>query len=419
MYKVYCDDVLIYRYGVSQQQNNFMILEPELVLEDNKSGTFTFTMPPDCPVYNTITEMSSRIRIFQNDSIYWVGRPISHTTNFDKTKSYTCEGVLGLLNDILMRPTEEWYINDSILHNVINEYYFNHCDSGNQLHYTNVQELHPTNKYQYYPTNWETCYEIVTSFVEDQKWHIKMDYNASDPYIAEMEIVDTYTQNNSQVIRFGLNLLDYTEDIDMTELATALIPLGAPDANCEFGYVDLKGFEKDSAFWHQFPSTKEGLKAANKYINEHSDYFEHIGYTKENWITPRESALAWIDNNIKTYYPNRDRVYAVGTLPQTYGYIEKVINFRKIKTPQRLYRKVQRYVNKTQFGDVTLNIDAVDLAMLSGSEVSPLEMLDQVRVVAEPFGLDTYFYVSGKTIPLDSPADVKYIFKNIYEDDDE
>ena len=78
--------------------------QPVLSLELNKSGTLTFGINPDHPNRAQILPMASEIYVYDDDQIYWIGRPISIEGNFDLMAEVTCEGILGYLLDTQIPP---------------------------------------------------------------------------------------------------------------------------------------------------------------------------------------------------------------------------------------------------------------------------------------------------------------------------
>ena len=55
MYKVFCDDTLICDSRVEE----LVLINPDIELEENKAGSFSFTMSPKHPYYNLIKRRKS------------------------------------------------------------------------------------------------------------------------------------------------------------------------------------------------------------------------------------------------------------------------------------------------------------------------------------------------------------------------
>lgn len=86
-----------------------------LTMSMNKSGTFTFTIPPDSPYAENIAVMRSFLTVYTDkpkSTFLWAGRPISVETDLYGNRTYTVEGLLSILNDVYYLPSR--FINCNI-----------------------------------------------------------------------------------------------------------------------------------------------------------------------------------------------------------------------------------------------------------------------------------------------------------------
>lgn len=102
MYRVYCDGHLLYRSGLDSLQ----IGNPNLELEVNKSGSFTFTIYPTHPRYGTPQKLKSIITVYQDNYLLFRGRVLDEETTWYNQTDYACEGELAFLLDSILRPYE-------------------------------------------------------------------------------------------------------------------------------------------------------------------------------------------------------------------------------------------------------------------------------------------------------------------------
>lgn len=110
--------------------------------------------------------------------------------------------------------------------------------------------------------------------------------------------------------------------------------------------------------------------------------------------------------NIKRVNSNKE--YLVNTAAyQKYGRIEALVEFGDIDDPAKLKEYAQLYVNNMQFDDISLELSVVDLHLLN-SDINTLDILDQVRCISYPHGVNRYFIVSEIQIPLDDPTGVQF-----------
>lgn len=90
-----------------------------------------------------------------------------------------------------------------------------------------------------------------------------------------------------------------------------------------------------------------------------------------------------------------------------YGWIEKVVDFNDIEDPATLKRVGQIYLDSLQFDEMSIEVTALDLHYIDNT-IQKLSLLDSVRCISKPHGLDKAFPITKVTIPLDHPDQVKY-----------
>jgi hypothetical protein len=90
-----------------------------------------------------------------------------------------------------------------------------------------------------------------------------------------------------------------------------------------------------------------------------------------------------------------------------YGWIEKQLPLAEITDKDELYKTAKNYLQSGQFDEMTIEVKALDLTLL-GVNVDAIKMLDQVRVISAPHGLDKLFPVTKLEIPLDRPSDMTF-----------
>ena len=86
MYTVTADSVLI----VSSNIENLLIINPVINLEINKAGTFTFTMPPGHPYYNSIEKRKTLIDVYRDGELLFEGVATESEVDFYKQKKFMC-----------------------------------------------------------------------------------------------------------------------------------------------------------------------------------------------------------------------------------------------------------------------------------------------------------------------------------------
>jgi hypothetical protein len=336
MYKVYCDGSLMY----DPMSKELSIIEPTLELALNSAGSFSFSMTQNHPFYDSIKNMKSEITVNKDGKEIFSGRVIQPGNDFFNRKSFVVEGELAYLNDSIQRPKEyhnisiENYLKDVIsIHN-------EQMEESKQFTVGTVTVV-DSNDSIYKISNYENTWQILNEkllgvyggyfFIRKENGIRYIDYLAEMPH------------TNSQVIQFGKNLLDFSSNIELMDIATALIPLGAKD-----------------------DETETRLTIAS--VNDGSD------------VIVSEEAK------------------------ETYGYICKKNTWDDVTVASNLLRKGKEYLSSIQWENLILNVNAVDLHDLD-VDMEAISIGDNIRVYSVPHGLDRYFPVSEMEIKLDSPAD--------------
>lgn len=224
--------------------------------------------------------------------------------------------------------------------------------SDKQFTVGNVTVTDPNNTL-YKITNHNTTMECIKEkLIDTYGGHIVIRKENGVRYI---DYLSDFKYTNPQTIEFGRNLLDYTKNFDLTDLATVILPLGASIGETPDGIVTLY-------------TTVESVNNGSPYV---------------------------ISENARA----------------TYGWIEKVVSWDDVTTPENLLKRAQDYLQIAQFENLSIEVSAVDLSLLNPS-ISDFKLLDMVRVISSPHGLDKVFPISKITIPLDKPEETSYVIGN-------
>lgn len=341
-YKIDVDGKALYR-----NVDELNLLNPQLNLEDNNSGSLTFKMPSNHPRYDDIKLMKSEVIVYRDDKEIWRGRPILVTEDFYKNKSVECEGELAYLNDVI-QPQKEYknYTPDGFLRVLITEYN-KRCDKDRRFHVGEVTVIDKNDSILRY-TNWDNTLECINDkLIKQFGGHLRIRHVGNIRYL---DYLQGWTGINSQTIRFGVNIVDFSTNYDVTDIATAIIPLGA----------------------RQEKKTIEALEEylTIKSVNSGSVYLSNTNAVKE------------------------------------FGWIEKVIKWDDVTLPSNLKAKGEKYLTDYQFDTMQLELTAVDLANMDVN-YEGIELLQEVQVKSTPHGLDKLFPVTKMQLSLDNPANDK------------
>lgn len=338
MYKAYYGDKPLY----NPQADDLSLINPIVTLEENKAGTFTFTMPLTHPLWDGVKKRSDVISVYNDGNLIFRGVVINTTTDFFKNREVYCEGELTYFNDSIQRQARYQGVNVTQL---LKAYIDNHNAQVEEKKRFNLGKItvQDPNDYIYCFTNMETTLSCIKKdLTDDLDGFLSIRYEKDgNKYIDYLKDGRT----SSQAVRLGENLLDFESNLDTSEIATAIIPLGAKLENSE-----VDGLEK---------------RLDIKSVNDGKDY-----------------------------------VYSEDAV-NAFGWIYKTVQFDEVNDPEVLKRKAEHYLTQTQFEKVVINAKIVDLSILGNDE--PFRISDNIRIISKPHGLDKYFRMTKRVYHLDAP----------------
>lgn len=344
MYRVLCDGLPIY----DLRDEDLVLIEPKLDLEINKAGSFSFKMPPQHPQYYLPQQMLSCIQVFQDSEEVFSGRITACKIDFYNRKQITCEGQLAYLNDSIQRPAE--YHDMTVrgyLETLIAEH--NKQVAKDKQFKVGIVTVTDSNDSLYRYTNYNsTMKEIKEDLVDDLGGYLRV-RNVNG--IAYLDYISDYENISKQSIEFGENLLDFSRNTDVTDIATVFIPLGAK--------------------LEESPITALEQRLTIESVNDGSDSLVNLDAVKK------------------------------------FGYITKTITWDDVTTPQMLLYKANKYIADYQWDSMTLEVNAVDMHW-TDADVEQFKLGDKIKVHSSLHGLDRYFPLSKMSIQLNSLSSSKF-----------
>ena len=354
MYRVYCNNSPLY----DLRDEDLVLISPIVKIGENTAGSFEFSILPKHPHYEEVNELTSVITVYDGDEEIFCGRVVEITKYLYNRKKVICEGELAYFNDSIQRParyqglTVRGYLETLV--NIHNQQVKNQgIDKTFKVGAVTVQD---NNDYVYKYTNWESTLEVIkTDLLKTYGGYLRI---RKENGVRYLDYLADYPNTNTQVIEFGLNLLDFTHDMVASDIVTAVIPIGAR-------LEDV--------------TEVEGLDA---------------------YLT------------IKDVNGGVDYVYSQEAV-KSYGWIFKTVKWDDVHVADNLLKKGKEYLSDIQFAQITLTVSAVDLHMLH-VDMERIKVLDRIRVTSTPNGLDRFFPVSEMTIYLDKPSNNKLTLGTSY-----
>ena len=329
----------------SSEFEHSAVLDPKVTLEVNKAGSLIFTILPDHPYYNSIEFRQSIFDVYLDNELIWEGIPVSEATDFWNRKVVTCEGELTFLNDTIQRQAV--YQNQTV-QSLLGEYLTVHnaqADATKQFTVGSVTVSGGNSIYRY--TNYQsTMTELQEDLIQNFGGYFRIRHSGGVRYL---DYLSSSPHNSSQTVRVGKNLVDLSQNLSSLDICTVLIPLGA--------------------------------KTGNQVIDGLDERLD-----------------------IKSVNSNLD--YLVGTAQAYYGNVWKTQIWDDVTTASALKQKGQDYLNDAQWANLVIEATAFDLG-LATEDVEQFHVLDMIRVVSEPHGIDRYFMLTKLEIDLDHPANTQ------------
>lgn len=343
MYRVYCDDQLLYHSKLS----SLKIFNPSLELEVNKTGSFEFTIHPDHPRYGLIHKLKGIITVYQGETLLFRGRVLDDEIGWHNEKKVKCEGDLAFLLDSIQRPYDytgsiTGYLEmllDSHNAQVEEEKRFTMgrvtvTDANDYIVRSNIEHT-------------DTFTEMTAKLLDILGGYLHIRHEDGKHYL---DYIKDFTLLAPQKITFGKNLLDLKRIRKGSDIATAVIPLGAK-------IKDAEGKDTDRRL--TIESVNDGL-----------DTIE--------------------DAEAKAQY----------------GFIVKTVIFDDVTEPRNLMTKGKAHLAGLVKSMESIELTAADMAA-TGQDITSFHLGTQVRVTSDPHGLDQLFLVSKLSVKLLDPAQNK------------
>ena len=337
MYTVTYGSTLIYH----PLSDDVQIVDAVVEHEENKAGSFSFTMPANHLEYNKIQRRAEVVEVKLNEEIIFRGRVISIEQDFWKNKKVKCEGEMSYLNDSIQRQAQ--FIDEPI-RNVLMALLKSHNEQVEESKRISIGSITMPAPEVNLTTNMTTTMQALSDIRNGRGGIFRIRYEGTDRFLDYLKEDDGRTSN--QPVRLEENLIDFNSNLDSAEIATAIIPLG----------IKLE----------------------------------------ESVIPDMETRL-----NIKSVNEGKDYIYSQDAV-NSFGWIYKTITFDEIDNPSDLKAKAQTYLNSVQFENMTIDCKVVDLNLIDVN-YQGFRLMDKIRVVASPYGLDKYFRLTKRSFHLDAP----------------
>ena len=368
-YKVLYDNQLLF-----DPYTDDRITDTKLSSKLNAASYFDFTIAPTHSLYSKLAERAGEVRIYFNNLILFKGEISQIEEDFEGNYSVSCTGVLDYLTATRVRPYStvegeqplkapssydgyfQWLIDqhnsnclDSRKHFSVGVNQGNMLDKNNYIYRSSEQR----------PT---TASEIEDKILNSAGGYLFVRYQD------DLNILDLYADVhdvNTQIIDYGVNMLDFTKTTTVESQYTAVVATGHTP-NPPEGQTDVK----------MKPITLEGCTDGG---------------------TPYSSTIVKMG----------DRVYDVNAVAR-YGYHEYYVSNTDITTYDGLLYYACKTLNTLLSPALTISVKAVDLALIMGEKYKHLLLGQAVRIRSKPRKVDEYLMVNSIDLDLMNPENTTF-----------
>lgn len=340
MYRVYCDEQLLY----DSRLQSLRIFGASLELELNKTGSFVFTMQQDHPRYDLVKRLKSIIKVYQGEDLIFRGRALDDPTGWHNEKKVSCEGELSFLLDSQQRP----YDYTGTIEGFLNLMITRHNEQVEESKWFTVGKVTVVDANDYIVRS-NIDYVDTWTEIQDKLLKLLGGYIIvrHEGYINYIDYLSDVTLLAGQKIEFGKNLLDLERIRKGADIGTAVIPLGAK-------LKDEEGKDTDA-------------RLTIESVNDGSDMLTDA------------AAIA------------------------QYGTIVKTVIFDDVTEAQNLHQKGQAYLADLVKLPDSIELTAADLATVDRN-ITSFHLGTYVQAISRPHGIDQLFLVSKLSLDLLSPA---------------
>lgn len=202
------------------------------------AGSMSFVIDHDHPFADQLTRMKGRLELLSDGLPIFRGRILSDTQGFDLERTVEAEGQLACLNDSVVPPFDfpADYEDDPAYEaadNVVAFWLGRLLEAHNaqvtaeqQIKLGQVTVSDPNNYITRSNTDYATTWATITDKLSGSALggHLLVRYEEDGTYL---DYLADYPLSNVQGITFAENLLELTDQIDATEVYTAILPVGA------------------------------------------------------------------------------------------------------------------------------------------------------------------------------------------------
>ena len=349
--------------------------------EVNAAVYFDFTIESTHRLYDKIEEKAGIVKVYSDKKLLFMGEITDIQEDFYGSKQVSCVDPRDHLNDVLLRPYStvsgeqpntapssvdgyfQWLVDRYNAGTINQKFHFQvgvnqgaYLDKNNYIYRSSEQ----------FPS---VGSELEDKILDSLGGYLTLTYPEDIP---TLNLYADVHQANTQIIDFGVNLIDFTKTTGTNEQYTAIRPEGGTP-------------EKDS----DDPDAPDPEPTT----------IESLG-----------DGVTSVDSD---YVKKGDVVYCQSAVNR-YGYREYSWTDSDTTDPQDLLEKAIADLKKKIEPKLTIEVKAVDMALFMEG-YDHLECGQVARVRSKPHDIDEYLLVSSMDIDLKDPSQTKYTLGQAFD----
>lgn len=408
MYRIYADDVLL--YSPRRTEDGYIITAGKLTREVNKADSLDLTIPGSNPGLSALRMIGSRIVVYRDNDIVFIGRALTAKRGLYDLITYHCEGGLAYFNDALYASNEFTIAEPKEVFSCLNTTYQSGSYSGvkfreryipNYVPHIQGSPFYwyneiPSGASGYIPGEYMRSYDksifertlkavelFGGSLVVRYTGAVNQEYASPVPLVQVHWYASGSEPLDTQVLHFGENILDLTHSIDYTGIRTVFFATGI---------VSHDGFESDVIIYLPLDSGCEVPVEGTSYTKTLTLYIPDASL-----VTQYGFLMDEIQFDLSDQYSSGD-IGSIDNITSEYRRLQQI-----------LYDKTVSYAASKTEGAVSFQCNAIDLNLVDSTK-PPFNIGHRNRIVSEPNGIDTTVLCSRTEIDLLNPSNSRYTF---------
>lgn len=298
--RIYANGELLYSSAANDEYS--ALINPQVKAEIGKAGSLTFTILPTHPMYNDMLPFKTFLTVEIDGTEIFKGRVLDTSKDMYNQKNVTCEGDLTYLMDSVCTPGDYKETVTAFFTRCIN-WHNSQVEAAKKLSVGNVTINAKNTTVSFDVSSYTNIADLIeTEIIGYYGGYLRTRNQNGTRYV---DIIKDGDSASNQVIEYGSQMLDLTNDESANDLFTILLAVGDSDSETgeDYNFPTYK-YEVPGAVaqygrithvesFSGIKETSELEKMAKEYVSSHYD-----PYPTE--LTIKAIDLHIVDSSVQT-----------------------------------------------------------------------------------------------------------------------